>query len=454
MKYFCNFLKRNCGCRRAVGRAIPTTVIVRNGGSAARVEVRSTTTVEPQQKARVECSYKKNVAYLDFFIPKGDCGETEKISAGIVQKVNADEPAQVLDRLEQGVHFLDFKIPAGERGVTGEPGPVGERGPAGEKGATGERGLAGPKGEQGDPGVPETFTIDETITLGAGESAEVQDDFDGGVHYLTFYIPKGEKGELGPQGDKGEPGIKGDKGDTGAVGPKGDAGEKGDKGDTGPRGLPGEIGISEVITIDGTETLDAGEKAEVQDDFDRNIHHLTFYIPKGDKGERGDTGETGPKGETGQMGAQGLRGDTGPKGEVGPAGPPGATPNINATVANVNSQTIYNSRALTFGTTVENNAMRIEENAVIVRSSGTYLISFSINNGSSASAGENIGVAVNGTIIEASRRPLTASTNTSATLVKRLQDNDRVTVVPTINSDKTLYASGAPSVMLTIVKLA
>lgn len=50
--------------------------------------------------------------------------------------------------------------------------------------------------------------------------------------------------------------------------------------DTGPQG---EIGISEVITIDGTETVESDELAEVQDDFDRNIHHLTFYIPKGEK---------------------------------------------------------------------------------------------------------------------------------------------------------------------------
>lgn len=47
-------------------------------------------------------------------------------------------------------------------------------------------------------------------------------------------------------------GERGEKGETGDVGPKG---EKGDKGDQGQRGFPGEIGISEVITIDGTETI-------------------------------------------------------------------------------------------------------------------------------------------------------------------------------------------------------
>ena len=60
--------------------------------------------------------------------------------------------------------------------------------------------------------------------------------------------------------------------------PQGDAGIQGLQGEighTGPRGFPGEIGIS------GTETVEPNEEAQVQDDFDRNIHHLTFYIPKG-----------------------------------------------------------------------------------------------------------------------------------------------------------------------------
>lgn len=75
------------------------------------------------------------------------------------------------------------------------------------------------------------------------------------------------------------------------TGPKGDIGPKGD---TGPRGFPGEIGISEVITIDGTETVEAGEAAEVQDDKIGTVHHLSFYIPKGEKGDTSPTGSLGP----------------------------------------------------------------------------------------------------------------------------------------------------------------
>ena len=61
----------------------------------------------------------------------------------------------------------------------------------------------------------------------------------------------------------------------------------------GSRGFPGEIGISQVITIDGTEMVEPNELAEVQDDFEQNIHHLTFYIPKGEKGDKGSQGQTG-----------------------------------------------------------------------------------------------------------------------------------------------------------------
>lgn len=79
-------------------------------------------------------------------------------------------------------------------------------------------------------------------------------------------------------------------------------GPTGPKGDTGPRGLPGEIGISEVIEIDNTETIEAGEEAVVEDDFDQNTHHLTFYIPKGEKGDIGPQGEIGPTGPKGSLG--------------------------------------------------------------------------------------------------------------------------------------------------------
>lgn len=63
-------------------------------------------------------------------------------------------------------------------------------------------------------------------------------------------------------------------------------GPKGDKGDPGPQGLNGEDGISEKIVIEKVETIEPDEKAKIQDRFENNTHNLTFYIPKGEKGNK------------------------------------------------------------------------------------------------------------------------------------------------------------------------
>ena len=49
-----------------------------------------------------------------------------------------------------------------------------------------------------------------------------------------------------------------------------------------------------MISIDQTETVEPTEEASVLDDFENNIHHLTFYIPKGVKGDIGNEGPIGP----------------------------------------------------------------------------------------------------------------------------------------------------------------
>lgn len=148
-------------------------------------------------------------------------------------------------------------------------------------GPTGPKGDRGDIGPVGETGISHEIIIDETKTINPDEPAKVQDEFNNNTHYLTFYIPKGEKGEQG------------------SIGP---IGPKGEKGETGPMGLPGEKGISEIIIIDKTETVEPDEPAKIQDDFDDNTHHLTFYIPKGEKGEKGDQGSVGPAGPTGSLG--------------------------------------------------------------------------------------------------------------------------------------------------------
>lgn len=57
-----------------------------------------------------------------------------------------------------------------------------------------------------------------------------------------------------------------------------------------------------MISIDETETINPDEEAQVLDDFENNVHHLTFYIPKGQKGDVGPIGPIGPQGEKGEKG--------------------------------------------------------------------------------------------------------------------------------------------------------
>lgn len=147
--------------------------------------------------------------------------------------------------------------------IQGLQGPKGDKG---DSGPTGPQGQIGPTGPQGEKGIAGSTTIDigTTQTVESNAPAEVINAGTNKNVILNFKIPKGEKGDKGDQGVQGE------------------------QGPIGPQGLPGEIGISEVITVDATETIESNEEAMVQDDFDRNVHHLTFYIPKGEKGEKGD----------------------------------------------------------------------------------------------------------------------------------------------------------------------
>lgn len=271
---------------------------------------------------------------------------------------------------------------------------------------------------KGDHGIAEPIKAGITQTVESYEPAEITDRFENEIRYFDFKIPKGE---TGPQG---------------------------------PRGLPGEIGISEVITIDKTETVGSDEPAEVQDDFDRNIHHLTFYIPKGVTGAQGPQGVPGAKGDKGEQGDIGPQGAKGETGIAGPAGPPGLTPDVNATIYNSSSQNISNGSLLEINEILTNRGIKIENNTIIVSTPGTYLISFSINNATSPTGGDSVGISINGTMIECSKRPLTASTNTSATIVYRLQKNDAVGLSTQLLGNRTLLASGAPSAMLTVMLIA
>ncbi len=168
------------------------------------------------------------------------------------------------------------------------------------------------QGPRGKPG-PATINIGITETVSADDKANVENVGTDQDVVLNFKIPKGDKGEKGDQGERGPSTIQ--IGNVETIDsnleaevinrgtntdvildfkiPRGEQGRKGDTGDIGPRGLPGEIGRSEHISIDETETVEAGKPAEVLDTFENMVHHLSFFIPKGDKGEIGPVGPAG-----------------------------------------------------------------------------------------------------------------------------------------------------------------
>mgnify|MGYP004547494153 CR=1 FL=1 len=195
-----------------------------------------------------------------------------------------EKASKKIEKARKNINCYYIKGQIGPPGAKGEKGNRGECGPQGEKGDQGEQGLKGDKGEDGAA----TLEIGMTETVEPEEQALVTNIGTPENVILNFKIPRGA---TDPQG------------------------ERGDQGEQGPRGFPGEIGQSEGITIDGTETVEPDELAEVQDDFENRTHHLTFYIPKGVQGPKWDKGEQGLKGEKGEQGEQGPKGEQGPRGE-------------------------------------------------------------------------------------------------------------------------------------------
>ncbi len=193
--------------------------------------------------------------------PQGDRGipGPASIDVGITETIEPFEEAKVenVGTIEDVI--LNFKIPRGQQGLEGKIGPQGIPGPKGEKGDIGPQGIKGERGDQG----PSTIQIGNIETIEPTEEAEVINVGTPVDVVLEFKIPKGEKGDIGP------------------------------------RGLPGEIGRTEHITIDETETLEPGEPAQVMDTFENWVHHLAFLIPKGEKGDIGERGPQGPAGPPG-----------------------------------------------------------------------------------------------------------------------------------------------------------
>lgn len=96
------------------GPAGPTTVNVGN-----------TYTINSNENAKVQNSGTNDNVILDFYIPKGNDGNGEKIIIGKTETLDANARAKVVDTFDGNTHKLDFYIPQGFDGVKGEKGDIG-----------------------------------------------------------------------------------------------------------------------------------------------------------------------------------------------------------------------------------------------------------------------------------------------------------------------------------------
>jgi len=153
--------------------------------------------------------------------------------------------------------ILNFSIPRGDVGTTGNTGPTGATGATGPAGSTGPQGPTGPTGATGPQG------------------------------------PKGDTGSQGPQGIQGEQGLQGE------TGPQGATGSQGPKGDTGTTGAQGPAG---TITVGSVTTGSAGTNVSVTNSGSSTAAIINFTIPRGDPGtDASVTAGTGIQVTTGQV---------------------------------------------------------------------------------------------------------------------------------------------------------
>lgn len=182
--------------------------------------------------------------------------------------------------------------------------------------------------------------------------------------------------------------------------------------------------------------------------------------PQGPAGPVGPQGPQGPIGLTGATGAQGPTGPVGPQGPVGPVGPQGpegpagTSLNENATIFNLETQDVTTGTALALPSVLTNNNLIVDGDSITVENDGTYLVSFSTGTATETVSTDNVGIAINGTIIDATRGLLSTTSGTSGTYVLNLSDGDVLSLIPTVETTTGINATGGPSATLTVVRIA
>ncbi len=171
-------------------------------------------------------------------------------------------------------------------------------------------------------------------------------------------------------------------------------------------------------------------------------------------GVPGPTGPQGPAGAVGATGPQGPIGPTGATGPVGPQGPTGITPNQNSSIYNGATQTITSGTALTLPTVLTNNGLTTDGSSITVAESGTYLVSYVVNEATTATGTDNVGIAVDSTINTATQTPLSTTDAVGGSYVLNLTAGSSITLVPTVAGATSIDATGGPSASLTVMRIA
>ena len=342
---------------------------------------------------------------------KGDRGDIgpATIKVGTTETVSELENASVSNSGTEKDVILDFKIPRGEKG---EKGDIGIQGIKGEKGDRGDIGPQGVKGDRGDVG-PATIKVGTTETVSELENASVSNSGTEKDVILDFKIPRGEKGEIGP------------------------------------RGLPGEIGRTEHIAIDETETIEPGEPAQVMDTFEDWVHHLSFLIPKGEKGEQGPQGQ------------QGEQGITGPQGPIGPPGPS----NITAYGIRYSMSDAQLNLQQAIDTTIPLNEKGValfteypDDNSIKINESGVYLVSYFFTGATNEDCSLTTSIRANNIL-----QPATNTTsefqaqiinNISGSTIVSLLKDDHITLNIKSSITINLIFNGSTNAMLSVIKIS
>lgn len=135
--------------------------------------------------------------------PKGDVGTAAEIIVGTVETGYPGTDVAVHNSGNAQLAILNFTIPQGLKGNTGDTGAQGIKG---DMGAQGIQGIQGPigetglKGDKGDAFLYADFTTEQLAALVGPQGA------------------KGDKGDTGSQGIQGIQGIQGETGPAGADG--------------------------------------------------------------------------------------------------------------------------------------------------------------------------------------------------------------------------------------------